>query len=273
MFGRSKEKPCSCADSQSKPSAPARSPVRRTVMIICACIFLICAAWLIKNVVDYYRGDKLYGELADKIFEADFEDDVGKLDAMKKNVAGLKAAYPDVYGYIHVDGTRISFPIVKGEDNEYYLKRAYNGQFMVCGAIFADFESADKLENNRNTVLYGHNMLDGNMFNNVMLFLEEDVFNSKLIEIYTEEGIYTYEPFAVFKTRYDYPYFTMEFESDDDFVAFCEEMQNNSLYSKDMTFTSEDKIITLSTCTPSTDVEWYGVGRYALHAKLIKVEK
>ena len=250
-----------------------RFTVRKIVMLISACVFLISAAWLIKNVVDYYRGDRLYGELADKIFDADFEDDVGEVDAMRKNVAGLKAAYPDVYGYIHIDGTRISFPIVKGEDNEYYLKRAYNGQFMICGAIFADAGSADKFEDNRNTVLYGHNMLNGNMFNNVMLFLEEDVFNSKLIEIYTEDGIYTYEPFAIFKTRYDYPYFEMKFESDEDFVAFCEEMQNNSLYNKGMTFTGDDKIITLSTCTPSTDVEWYGVGRYALHAKLIKVEK
>lgn len=250
-----------------------RFTVRRIVMVFSACVFLISAAWLIRSVVDYYRGDKLYSKLADKIFEADFGDDIGKLDAMKKNVAGLKAAYPDVYGYIHIDGTRISFPVVKGEDNEYYLKRAYNGQYMICGAIFADCESADKFEDNRNTVLYGHNMLDGNMFNNVMLFLEEDVFNSKLIEIYTTDGIYTYEPFAIAKTTYDQPYCRMEFDCDEDFIAFCEEMQSGSLYNKGMTFTGEDKIITLSTCTPSTDVEYYHVGRYALHAKLIKVEK
>ncbi len=270
LFEKSNKKPCDC-DKQQSPTS--RTPVQRTVMIICACVFLISAACLVRYAVDYYRGDKLYGDLAEKIFEAEFEDDIGKLDAMKKNVAGLKAAYPDVYGYIHVDGTRISFPIVKGEDNEYYLKRAYNGQFMVCGAIFADFESEDKLEDNRNTVLYGHNMLDGNMFNNVMLFLEEDFFNSTLIEVYTENGIYTYEPFAISKTRFDYPYFEMEFENGGDFVAFCEKMQENSLFNKGMTFVEDDKIITLSTCTPSSDVEWYHIGRYALHAKLIKVEK
>jgi len=64
----------------------------------------------------------------------------------------------------------------------------------------------------------------------------------------------------------------MEFESDEDFVGFCEEMQSNSEHSKDMTFTGEDKIITLSTCTPSDDASSYYVGRIALHAKLVKTE-
>lgn len=266
---KTNENGCKC----EKQANNARTPVRTVITAVLACVFVLSAAWLLRNTLDYYRADKLYGELADKIFVADFDDDLGKLEAMKENLKGLRAAYPDVYGYIHIDGTRISFPIVKGEDNEYYLKRAYNGQFMVCGAIFADFQSADSFEDNRNTVLYGHNMLDGNMFNNVMNFLEEDVFNSKRIEIYTENGLYIYEPFAICKTRYDYPYFEMQFDTDADFIAFCEEMQENSLYNKGMTFTGEDKIITLSTCTPSTDVEWYHIGRYALHAKLVEVEE
>ena len=270
LFAKTEKENCGC---DKKHSDSTRTPVQKVIMTALACVFILSAAWLIRGAVDYYRADKLYSELADKIFEADFGEDIGKAEAMQKNLKGLRAAYPDVYGYIYIDGTRISFPIVKGEDNEYYLKRAYNGRFMVCGAIFADFQSEDKLEDNRNTVLYGHNMLDGNMFNNVMQFLEEDVFNSKQIEIYTEEGLYIYEPFVISKTRYDYPYFEMQFDTDEDFIAFCEKMQENSLYNKGMTFTGEDKIITLSTCTPSTDVEWYHIGRYALHAKLVEVQK
>lgn len=297
-------------DNNEKRTPVSRGEiVRRAVMILCACVFVISAALVVRHFIDYKRGGDLYGDISDDVFNSDLASDRAvsmmipskkltslreyngeladsswdvleadgergkKLSQMRTNLYYLKAVNPDVYGYIYVDGTRISFPVVKGEDNEYYLKRAYNNEYMVCGAIYADYRNDDDFEANKNVVLYGHNMLDGNMFNNVMLFKDEDVFNSKLIEIYTTDGLYIYEPFAIFKTTYDFPYFRTDFTSDEDFVSFCEQMQELSIHNKNMTFTGQDKIITLSTCTPSSDVEYYFVGRYALHARLVRVEQ
>lgn len=298
-----------CDESRKSSRFSKRDLVRYAVMLVCACVFIGSAGSLVSRLIDYRRGDAVYGDIADNIFSGDLgpehavspalklsqspamldyyssltldESDVpgddtvqhnAKFEQIKANLNYLKSVNPDIYGYIHIDGTNISFPIVQGEDNEYYLNRAWNGDFLVVGSIYADFRADENIENNRNTVFYGHNMLDGNMFNNVMLFRDEEVFNSKLIEIYTFDGIYTYEPFAIFQTVYTYQYFRMEFMSDEDFVRFCEEMQSNSEHSKDMTFTGEDKIITLSTCTPSDDASSYYVGRIALHAKLVKTE-
>ena len=302
------------AESSQKENNQKRAPVprgewvRRGIMIVCACVFVISAAFVVRHFIDYKRGGDLYGDLSDDIFNSDLASESAvslmapskkltslgvyngdladsswnilegtenseKIAQMRTNLYYLEAVNPDIYGYVYIDGTRISFPVVKGEDNDYYLKRAYNNEYMVCGSIYADYRSDDDFESNRNVVLYGHNMLDGNMFNNVMLFKDEDVFNTKLIEIYTEDGLYVYEPFAIFKTTYDFPYFRMDFASDEDFVSFCEEMQELSMYNKNMTFTGQDKIITLSTCTPSSDVEYSFVGRYALHARLVRVEK
>ncbi len=281
----------------------------RALMIVLAAAFLFGTGTLITKVVHHHRANKVYSDLAEDIFNRDISngrvvshgiahtqmtpmmdyhsglditasgEDVSvggynvKFEQMKSNLTYLKSVNPDIYGYIHIEGTRISFPIVKGDDNEYYLDRAYNGEYMVCGSIFADCRANDDFSSNRNTVFYGHNMLDGNMFNNVMLFKDEEVFNSKLIEIYTFDGIYTFEPFAIFQTVRNFPYFRMSFDSDEDFVGFCEKMQEQSLLNKEMSFTGADKIITLSTCTSSDDVASYYIGRYALHAKLIKVER
>ncbi len=285
------------------------SIVRYTALVVFAAIFLGSGWSLVQRLADYKKGDDIYGSIADNIFDEDISGEHAvapakplakspvmldyyaslsadasdiipdaaehnaKFEQIKANLNYLKSVNPDIYGYIHIDGTNISFPIVQGEDNEYYLNRAWNGDFLVVGSIYADYRADANIENNRNTVFYGHNMLDGNMFNNVMLFRNEEIFNSKLIEIYTFDGMYTYEPFAIFQTVYTYQYFRMEFSSDEDFVAFCEEMQSQSEHTKDMTFTGEDKIITLSTCTPSNDASSYYVGRIALHAKLVKVEK
>ncbi len=296
---------------QSNSSAKRRifPIIRYTALVVFAAIFIGSGWSLVQRLADYKKGDDIYGNIADNIFSEDLSGEHAiapstplskspvlldyytslssdasditsdtvehnaKFEQIKANLNYLKSVNPDIYGYIHIDGTNISFPIVQGEDNEYYLNRAWNGDFLVVGSIYADYRADANIENNRNTVFYGHNMLDGNMFNNVMLFRDEEIFNSKLIEVYTFDGMYTYEPFSIFQTVYTYQYFRMEFSSDEDFVAFCEEMQSQSEHNKNMTFTGDDKIITLSTCTPSNDASSYYVGRIALHAKLIKVEK
>lgn len=291
------------------PDELRRNIIRYAAMAVFGCIFIGSAATLIRSLVGYQRGDAIYGEIADNIFSEDLSGDrdvslmkrepqssplpdyysglsggganagdteEGEVNAefeqMKANLTYLRSQNPDIYGYIHIDGTNISYPIVQGEDNEYYLNRTWNGEYVVVGSIYADFRADRTLTNNRNTVFYGHNMRDGKMFNNVMNFLEEDVFYNKEILIYTFDGVYTFEPFSIFQTVYTYQYFRMEFADDADFIAFCEEMQEQSVHNKNMTFTGEDRVITLSTCTPSDDPSTYYVGRYALHAKLVKVE-
>lgn len=292
---------------------PIKTPfeiIRRCLMLVLLIVFVVSGTKLIKNLIDYKRGSDIYGEIADSIFSGNLGgesllkrlpkptpspklpdyytaleggDSVGdtavdpeynmKFEQMKANLNFLKKINPDIYGYIHIEGTRISFPIVQGEDNEYYLNHAYNNEYVVVGSIYVDYRADRNIENNRNTVLYGHNMQDGNMFNNVTLFYDEELFNNTLIEIYTFDGIYIYEPFSIFETTKFHNYSQMDFETDEDFVAFCELMQECSARNKDekMTFTPDDRIITLSTCT--TSPETYFTGRNALHAKLIRVER
>ncbi len=283
--------------------------VRYALMLVCLAVFVVNGIKLIKNLVDYKRGSDIYGSISDNIFDSNLGGDSAvkrlakasvsprlddyytsisdgasdsgdaaddqpynqKIEQMKANLSYLKSINPDIYGYIHIDGTRISFPIVQGQDNEYYLNHAYNDEYVVVGAIFADFEVDRDIEKNPNTVIYGHNMRDGNMFNNVTLFYDEEVFNNTLIEIYTFDGLYTFKPFSIFETTQYHNYAQIDFETDEEFVAFCEHMQRCSVYDTGMTFTPEDRIITLSTCT--TDPATYFTGRNALHAKLIKVEK
>ncbi len=189
-----------------------------------------------------------------------------ELAEMREGLASLRQINEDLYGWISIEGTVIDYPMVQGEDNEYYLNHAFNGDWLVNGAIFVDYRCSPSVTENYNTVVYGHNITSGAMFHDVTKFLSEDYFDGAYIYVYTEEGIYVYEPFSVYETRYDYDYFRTEFSSGEEFVAFAEEVRDNSvLRSKsDMTFNENDRILTLSTCTNGA---FYA--RYALHAKLV----
>ncbi|MBQ9717722.1 MAG: class B sortase [Clostridia bacterium] len=188
-----------------------------------------------------------------------------ELEKMRAGLMSLARINPDVYGWITVDGTNINYPLVQGEDNDYYLNHAYTGDYLPIGSIFVDFRCEDSITRNFNTVIYGHNITTGTMFHDVTKFFRDDYFNDTYIYIYTLDGIYVYEPFSIYKTREDYNYFRTGFTSVEDFVGFAEELCGNSDKEKEISFDKNSRIITLSTCTNIVQSE-----RYALHAKLVK---
>lgn len=185
---------------------------------------------------------------------------------VRASIDSLREINKDIYGWISIAGTSIDYPIVQANNNDYYLNHAYNGSYSPLGAIFADYRCSDKLSDNMNTVFYGHNLMTGgeDMFHDIEMFLNQNFFNSTQIIVYTYYGIYVYEPFAVYETRYDYNYYKTKFNTEKDFLQFANAMKRNSRCVSDVTFTGEDRVLTLSTCT---NREYFT--RYALHAKLI----
>ena len=182
----------------------------------------------------------------------------------------------DVYGYIIIPNTNVSYPVCRGKDNDYYLNHAVTGEYNPVGCVFADYRCESSITKNFNTVFYGHNIenTDVSMFHDVTLFFQKEYFDNSYIYVYTMDGLYIYEPFAVYEAAYDDEYFRVDFASADEFIAFAADAQTLSqakdsetfeLLSKDFTFTDKDRILTLSTCTNG-----YYTQRYALHAKLIR---
>ena len=178
----------------------------------------------------------------------------------------------DTYGYIYIPNTKISYPMVQCEDNDFYLNHGADGRPLSVGAIFIDFRNNKSIEENRNIIIYGHNMLNGSMFCDATKFVEDKNFfmnNENDIEITTFDGHYIFRVFSAYPTdKYD-KYFRTYFASDEEFLSFLNEREAKSLYHRDdISFSKDDIIITLSTCILGTED-----GRYAIHAKLIKVER
>lgn len=281
--------------------------IRMLLLVLCVGIFAFCIWLMVDHYSEMNRTDDFYSNLSSQLFADEAQlADTGinrmmlpvqnaalpvfadaqaaedgahvsgitptqsynlKFERMKAMLVDLAAENPDTFGFIHIEGTNISYPIVQGEDNDHYLDYQSNGMPSVSGSIFADYRCNRSLMDDGNLILYGHNMTNGTMFNNVMNFFNESVFYNTKIEIYTFDGLYTYEPFAIFRTNSRFPYFTTYFPEKQTMIDFCELMQAQSAIKRGLTFTGDEKVLTLSTCTNIGD------GRYALHARLVKVER
>ncbi len=188
-------------------------------------------------------------------------------------IRGLKATNDDVVGYIYIEfptdpSKDISYPLVQGDDDDYYIDHAYDNSELKAGSIFLDYRCEERLERNLGTLVHGHNMNNGAMFHNLKYLKQQEYFDTAKITIYTLNGIYSYEVFAVYNTDNDSDYSHIFFDSDASFTEFLAKRQQLSFYSKGFTFYSSDRILTLSTCLNTSSS-----GRLAVHALLTGISQ
>ena len=67
----------------------------------------------------------------------------------------LRAANSEVVGWIFVDALeKVSYPVCRGDDNDYYLHHTFRREEVFAGAIFMDCRNSADFSD-PNTVIYG----------------------------------------------------------------------------------------------------------------------
>lgn len=174
-------------------------------------------------------------------------------DLMKKN--------PDTVGYLKVPNTIIDYPVVKTDNNKFYLKNDFYKKRNVYGWIFADFKNEFPILS-KNTIIYGHNTSIGIMFGDLVNLLNKDWYKNeenKYIYFSTTEQDYKFQIFSVYKIKTTNDYLDINYDEN-----FIEMIKKRSFMDFNVDI-SDEKIITLSTCYNSTSS---GV-KLVVHAKMV----
>ena len=176
----------------------------------------------------------------------------------------LRAQNDDVVGWIYSPDTVISYPVVKGSDNDFYLSHASDTTENVSGSIFMDTACNADLSQS-NTILYGHHMNNGSMFASLADYKKEGYLEDHpVLYYYTPDQIYMLEVFACFITGPDSDVYTFNFTSPEEFENYLESWRSRSNYDTDVEVNGKDHIMTLSTCTYE-----YEDARYVVMGKIV----
>ena len=207
--------------------------------------FIIIACLIIIGVkkYNYYKSNKTY----DSIREIKNNDIVSDEENNKFNdmYEELKSINHDYKFWITLEDTKIDYPVVQGEDNNFYLSNDFYKENSISGTIFLDYKN--NLED-KNLILYGHNMRDGSMFAAINKFKEKDFFDSGKIKIVTEDEERIYEVFSVFVEDANTINLQSKFNSEEDYIAYINELKKKSYYKKEID-SDFSNIITLYTCS------------------------
>ena len=230
--------------------------LRNFISVILVAVMVFSGYKIATTLLDYKKAEDTYTEIQENYSP---EAEEGFMESDLKNIN------PDYRLWLFVENTNINYPVVSYGNNDYYLYRDFLGQDSRSGTLFMDYRN--NFEEDESTVIYGHNMKNKTMFNNLELFKEKDFLEKdSVIRIYRGNYEYIYKPFSIFVAEPSFNYVKVDFNGENDFNEYINTVKANSTFwNKDATPKYKDKILTLSTCSYEFDD-----ARTVLEAKLIK---
>lgn len=173
---------------------------------------------------------------------------------------------PDLIGWLRIDGADVDLPVVQTPgDNEYYLRRGFDGYYAAGGTLFLDGQcAAAPGSSTDNWLVYGHNMRDGSMFGHLTRYREESFWREH--PTFTFDTIYepgTWQVVAALDTTLgadELPYYTFfDAATKLEWEQRVEAILDLALYDTGVTPEYGQQLLTLSTCgdhRPNTETRF-----------------
>lgn len=257
---------------QPEQKKKKKSDVLLTIALIVAIAVFCYAAFNLYHIyTEYKKGTDEYNQIEEMAVterDADSAEVAGSNAQLKPPIEvdfdKLKSVNEDVVGWIYVDALPdISYPIVKGKDNQTYLHQTYEKNYNFAGTIFVDYENSGDFSD-CNTLVYGHNMKNGSMFGHLKKFREDDKLykQDKYFWILTPERNYRYEIITAYTTGVNSDTYTLFKGPGEEFEKYLETIKGYSeIQTDDTDLTIKDRIVTLSTCTGNESTRFVVQGK------------
>ena len=196
-------------------------------------------------------------EIVNESTQENIEETINQENERILKVQKLQEENPDIVGWLEIEGTSINYPVLQGDDNEYYMTHNYKKQKSKNGSIFLT-KDYDWSIPSSNLLIYGHNLSNGTMFQELLKYEKEDFYKKHpIIRFTTNNEDAEYEIISTFKSRVYYKseknvfryYYFVNAKTEAEYNKFVQNARKASLYNIDKTAQYGDQLITLSTCS------------------------
>lgn len=254
------------------PATEGRTAVKKTVrkvlIVILLLVFLGSLGMLLRQQKTYREGEDIYAQAEQLVQRPPVVEETPQTPETEPapqpepdsdpqpevpleslSIEALQAVNSDVLGWIEIPDTALSYPLVQGMDNDWYLNHAWNGQWTSVGSIFVDYRCAADLTD-FHTIVYGHRMRNGSMFASLKYYDDQSHWEAHPhVFIRSGEHVRQYAIFAAYEAPVQSPTYTLPGEEEAARQALIDFALEQSVIDTGLVPTAADRILTLSTCT------------------------
>lgn len=230
--------------------------IYKGIMLCLIIVFAVSVGKLIYQSYEARQGMEIYEEI-EKYAELDSgAEEAGITETQQNEEKKLLTAdfnellklNSDTTAWICLPGTKINYPVAKGNDNDYYLKHAFTGEANSAGSIFMDCRNSGDFSD-KNNIIYGHYMKNGTMFSALNLYKDQKNYEKyPYIFITTPEKKYCIEIFSSYVADISENAWQIKFE-DGEYEEWLKAAKEKSLVDSPVMPETTDITVTLSTCS------------------------
>lgn len=174
----------------------------------------------------------------------------------------LRAINPDIVGWLTIEGTGIHYPVVQGQDNDFYLTHQFDKSTSRAGCLFVDVAN-DAAFSDPNTIIYGHYTKDRSMFYELRGYKQQDFFDAHPTGwLITPSTIYKLHFFSGYVSDIYGDAWDTDF-IEKDYAEWLNTRKKKSVFTAEVLPQDGDQVLTLSTCSYE-----FENARFVLHAIL-----
>lgn len=247
----------------------------RILTLVFLAVFLFSLYKIVGILWEYRQIDNFYEDTDRNFVQISRQNEENSSETLlpKVDFEALKKANEDVIGWIYIEDTNISFPILQGKTNKQYLFQSYKKEYLTAGSIFIDYRCGSDF-NDKNTVIYGHNMHNGSMFGGLKKYKNGEYKNehSYIYILLPDASWKKYEVIAFYQADVEGALYQLPLSNscgEETFEKLAETVRNANEYADPAEMKYDDSFITLSTCTQDSREDV----RVAVTAKLVETGK
>lgn len=187
---------------------------------------LICIYFAFLQQEKYIQGNTEYKKIKQTATDTTSDDSKHTQD-FQVDWNTLKTQNPDIVGWIRMDPS-VNYPIVQTKNNSYYLKHGFGKSYNINGCIFMHADNKSDWSD-PNTIVYGHNMINGSMFGNNKLYKSKSYTEAHpYFYVYTPSGKMTYTIFDVMTVNDATVPYTIDMQTKEDFQSYLDTIKKLS---------------------------------------------
>ncbi|MBR2539457.1 MAG: class B sortase [Mogibacterium sp.] len=252
-------------NTNNKKTRRKKSKARRIaedIIVFCLAAIVLFSGWKVYSIYHSYKMD---ADIYKKIADVAMPDEMGFNGEI--DFDALREINPDIVGWIYYEGTKINYPIVQGDDNDYYLHVAFENTWAAAGSIFVDAITEEPFKQ-FNTIVYGHHMKDGTMFGDLGKLRDKEFLKEHpQFELITPEGKFHLRICAFLNQPADSQIYTTNFHEEEGKQSYINLIKGMAEYITTEEMTTDSRLVILSTCAYE-----YQDARYMVVGKMIPWE-
>lgn len=251
---------------KTKSMKKGKNSKGRGVVICFRIISIIIATICLVYIIIWLKEARHNDEVLEAVQDAKITQVIdNKTTVISVDFENLKNTNSETVGWIKVNNTKVDYPVVQTNNNDYYLKHSFDKSYNSLGWIFMDYR-IKRDGTDKNITIYGHNSKNDAMFGSLKDILKEEWYSNDdnlNITYIDENGTHTYKVFSIYQIKKETYYTNTYFSSDNEFKNFIDTLKGRSIVDFGVDVKTEDQILTLSTCADNNNY------RIVLHAKKI----